>query len=177
MGARLRVCNNQKKLAWHKIAWYFLPDTKSKIKGQAIMKLTVCKKICAECPFSKSSPKGWLGSHSLQGVLDAQQDEKLFSCHLQRKEGMTIDDIECGDVKICRGFLVSASKSDITFGQNPETGKELRKLQAMVESEAKEDKNTILSRQEFEEHHGRPALSRILNIPQDELDRRRGYRR
>jgi hypothetical protein len=130
-----------------------------------------------ECPFSKSSPKGWLGSHSLQGVLNAQQEGKLFSCHLQRKDGMTVEDIESGEVKICRGFLVSASKSDITFGQNPETGEALRKLQALVESEDKEDKNTILSREEFEEHHGRPALSRILNIPQEVIDRRLGYRR
>jgi hypothetical protein len=141
------------------------------------MNLTVCKKICMECPFSKASPKGWLGSHSLQGVLDAQQEGKLFSCHLQRKDGMTIDDIKSGEVKICRGFLVSASKSDITFGQNPESGKALRELQALVESEGKEDKDAILSREEFEEHHGRPALSRILNIPQDVLDRRLGLRR
>jgi len=118
-----------------------------------------------------------LGSHSLEGVLAAQQEEKLFSCHLQRKDGMTNSDIECGEVKICRGFLVSASKSDITFGQNAQTGKELRKLQAMVESEAKEDKGTILSQQEFEAHHGRPSLSRLLNISQDEIDRRLGHRR
>jgi hypothetical protein len=141
------------------------------------MNLTVCKKICTECPFSKSSLKGWLGSHSLEGVLAAQQDEKLFSCHLQRKDGMTNDDIECGEVKICRGFLVSASKSDIMFGQNPETGKELGRLQALVEREAKEEKRAILSRQEFEEHHGRPSLSRLLNLTQDEIGRRLGYRR
>jgi len=109
--------------------------------------------------------------------LAAQQEEKLFSCHLQRKDGMTNGDVECGEVKICRGFLVSASKSDITFGQNPETGKELGKLQAMVESEAKEDRGTILSRREFEEHHGRPSLSRLLNLAQDEIDRRLGHRR
>ncbi len=138
------------------------------------MNLTVCKKICLECPFSKASPKGWLGDHSLEGVLIAQQEGKLFSCHLQRKEGMTNDDIENGDVKICRGYLVSASKSDITFGLDPETGKTLGELQTLVASEGLEDKDTILSRQEFEEHHGQPDLSRILNIPQEELDRRRG---
>jgi hypothetical protein len=119
--------------------------------------------------------KGWLGSHSLEAVLAAQKDEKLFSCHLQRKDGMTNGDIECGGAKVCRGFLVSASKSDITFGQNPATGKELGKLQAMVEREAKEDKHAILSRQEFEEHHGRPSLSRLQNIAQGEIDRRLGH--
>ncbi len=114
-----------------------------------MMNLTVCIKICKECPFSKSSPKRWLGSHSLQGILEAQQEGKLFSCHLQRVDGMTNHDIECGDVKICRGYLVSASKSDIKFGNNPETGNELTKLQELVESEGKEDKSEILSRQEF----------------------------
>lgn len=140
------------------------------------MNLTVCIKICKECPFSKSSPKRWLGSHSLQGVLAAQQEGKLFSCHLQRVDGMTNHDIERGDVKICRGYLVSASKSDLKFGNNPETGAELTRLQELVEREGKEDKNEILSSQEFEEHHGEPDLSRILDIPRDVLNRRRGYR-
>jgi hypothetical protein len=117
-----------------------------------------------------------LGSHSLQGVLAAQQEGKMFSCHLQRFDGMTNHDIERGDVKICRGYLVSASKSDINFADIPETGAELARLQELVDSEGKEDKNEILSRQEFEEHHGEPDLSRILDIPQDVLDRRRGYR-
>lgn len=89
---------------------------------------------------------------------------------------MTNHDIECGDVKICRGYLVSASKSGIKFGSNPETGSELTRLQELVEIEAKEDKREILSGQEFEEHHGKPNLSRILDITQDVLDRRRGYR-
>lgn len=140
------------------------------------MNLTVCIKICKECPFSKSSPQRWLGSHSLQGILETQQEGKLFSCHLQRTDGMTNHDIECGDVKICRGYLVSASKSGIKFGSNPETGSELTRLQELVEIEAKEDKREILSGQEFEEHHGKPNLSRILDITQDVLDRRRGYR-
>jgi len=25
------------------------------------MELTICSKLCNECPFSASSPKGWLG--------------------------------------------------------------------------------------------------------------------
>lgn len=138
------------------------------------MALTACIKICTECPFSKTSPKGWLGDHSLGGILSAQQDEKLFSCHLQRKEGMTNDDIKSGDVKICRGYLVSASKSGITFGQNPETGQALGALQALVNAEAREDKDTILSGQEFEEHHGQPNVSRILGIPEEVLKKRQG---
>ncbi|TCK18240.1 hypothetical protein DFR30_1515 [Thiogranum longum] len=139
------------------------------------MNLTVCKKICTECPFSKSSLRGWLGSHTLEGVLDAQQQEKLFSCHLQRKDGMTVDDIEQGDVKICRGFLVSASRSGITYGQDSETGSALGKLQQLVASEGMENTDTILSREEFEAHHGSLKLSRKINLPQDVLNRRLGY--
>ncbi len=141
------------------------------------MKLTVCKKICNECPFSKSAIKGWLGQHSLQGILDAQLDEKLFSCHLQRKEGMTNTDIESGEIKICRGYLVSSSKSDITFGNNPETGGALEKLQQLVASENREDRDSILSRQEFERHHGQPAIPEPILPSKDELHRRLGYRR
>jgi len=49
------------------------------------MNLTVCSKLCSECPFSEASPKGWLGFHTLDGVLEAQKKEKLFSCHWQEK--------------------------------------------------------------------------------------------
>lgn len=64
------------------------------IDGVYTMNLTVCTRICKECPFSKSSPKGWLGFHTLESVLAVQQEAGLFSCHLLRKEGMRRDEIE-----------------------------------------------------------------------------------
>ncbi len=140
------------------------------------MKLTVCSKLCSECPFSKASPKGWLGFHTLDGVLEAQQREELFSCHLARKDEMTSGNIESGEVKICRGYIASATKSGINFGQNYKNGRELKRLQALITKEAKEDGNIILSRDEFKEHHGRQTVSPKRSLSQEEFLRRQGYR-
>ncbi len=139
------------------------------------MNLTVCSKLCSECPFSTNSPKGWLGYHSLDGVLAAQNNEKLFSCHLARKENMTSDNIESGQIKICRGYIASATKSGITFGENDVNGPELQRLQQMIISEDKEDHNIILSQEEFQVHHGEPELSEILSLSKEEMLRRQGY--
>ena len=141
------------------------------------MKLNVCAKLCKECPFSANSPKGWLGSHSLRGVLDAQNDEKLFSCHLARREDMSAEEIASGQVKICRGFVASASKSGITFGENEVNGPELQRLQKLIADEDKEDPNIILSQEEFVVHHARarPDLTKIVGISKEELLRRQGF--
>ncbi len=140
------------------------------------MKLNVCSKLCKECPFSANSPKGWLGSHSLGGVLAAQNDEKLFSCHLARKENMTGEEIEAGQVKICRGYVASATKSGIVFGEDEVNGPELRRLQDLIASEDKEEPSIILSQEEFVVHHARarPDLTKILKISKEELLRRQG---
>lgn len=138
------------------------------------MNLTMCKTLCNECPFSTSSPKGWLGPHTLDGMLDAQQNGTLFSCHMLRKQDMKIGNIECGEVRICRGFIASAIKSGFTFGQGSEAEKALGSLQDQVKREAKENVDVILSRQEFEAHHGGHRPDRKL--PKQDLYRRLGYR-
>lgn len=141
------------------------------------MKLTVCSKLCNECPFSQASPKGWLGFHTLDGIIKAQQKEELFSCHLARKDGMTSDNIESGEIKICRGYIASSTKSGITFGENQKNGHELRKLQIQIAVEGKEEENIILSKDEFKEHHGNHhAISSKISISKEELKQRQGYR-
>ncbi len=42
-------------------------------------------------------------------------------------------------------------------------------------AEDKEDKNIILSQDEFKEHHGEPGILSILNISHEEYLRRQGY--
>ena len=134
------------------------------------MNLTICKALCNECPFSTSSKQGWLGPHSLDGMLDAQLNGTLFSCHLLRTEDMRTEDIETGKVRVCRGFIASATKSGIRFGQASAAGRALADLQSQVACEAKEDPNSILSRQEFEQYHGG-------NRPERKLSRQERYRR
>ena len=140
------------------------------------MKLTVCSKLCKECPFSKNARRGWLGSHTLKGVLIAQQEEELFSCHMARKEGMSSENIESGEIKICRGYVASATKSGITFGKSYKNGSELKRLQELIIEEALEDTDIILSRLEFAQHHGQAADSPELSLSQEVLKKRRGFR-
>ena len=118
------------------------------------MNLRVCRTVCKECPFSKRSPKGWLGGLSAQETLDAMQYETLFSCHLHREEDteQNLKNIENGTHPICRGFLISATKSCKLFGQNPETGKALFELQSNLIITEK-DKEDTLTRWDFLNYH------------------------
>jgi hypothetical protein len=138
------------------------------------MDLTICKRLCNECPFSQNAPKGWLGPHSLDDVLKTQQEGKLFSCHLLRKEEMKKENIESGEVRICRGFIASATKSGIIFGHNSETHRALSELQKLVTEEAKESNESVLSSEEFAEHHGPEIPQR--NLPKDSFYQRLGYK-
>ncbi len=118
------------------------------------MKLNVCKKLCNECPFSKNSLNGWLGGATVQETLDAMQNEMLFSCHKTRGEDIhqNLSDIVHGKQPICRGFILSAKKSCKMFGQTPINGQALLKLQNEIEL-TDEDRENILTRWEFKEHH------------------------
>lgn len=117
------------------------------------MNLTMCKKICKECPFDKKSPQGWLGPHEPEDIVEGINLEILFPCHMhinEENEESTNELIESGKIPICRGFLASASKSFKMFGGNPSTGSELRKLQKEI---TEEDKNQVLNKWEFLKHH------------------------
>ncbi len=134
------------------------------------MNLTICKKICGECPFIASSPKGWLGPHTLDEVVSTQQRGGLFSCHMLRKEEMGMQDIKSGAIRMCRGYIASATKSGIIFSDDSEEGKELQSLQVLVDEEAREDNETILSTQEFKIHHGK-------SLPQEDIAKQAIYER
>lgn len=119
------------------------------------MTLTVCKKICNQCPFSKNSAPGWLGGEiDAQQTLDIMQHEAMFPCHKQRLEDVeeTHDGVMSGKIPICRGFMVSARASCKMFGSGGEFGAALLKLQQSMEI-TKEEKDAVLKRWEFLEHH------------------------
>lgn len=114
--------------------------------------LKICPKICKECPFSNKSSSGWLGPWKVEEIMDFQQFEGLFGCHLHLTddEEENCRKIEVGEIPICRGYIASADKSCKVFGQNPITGKSLYKLQEQI---TEEDKESVLSRPEFRKHH------------------------
>lgn len=109
----------------------------------------VCKKICNECPFSKDSMKGWLGPHSIEELMDYIQFEYPFSCHKTRDDETTDIAIAAGDYPVCRGFVAAASKSFKLFGTT-EAGRQMRLFQDQITPEEKE---MVLSKWEFREHH------------------------
>ncbi len=115
---------------------------------------TICKQVCNDCPFGKKSTKGWLGPYSVKEIQDAIQFEYLFGCHKQLGDDPSENrkKIESGEINMCRGFMLSAEKSCKLFGQNPNTGKELRELQDNLNPTKKELENT-LSKWEFAKHH------------------------
>jgi len=140
------------------------------------MELTICSKLCNECPFSASAPKGWLGPHSLADVVRTQDNQALFSCHLARKTDMTESDMLSGAIKICRGYIACATKSGITFDNGTDIAEGLKKLQDLVIEENKETPEEILSKEEFVNHHNRTFIENELDLSADEYNRRRGFK-
>lgn len=116
------------------------------------MKLTICKKICKECPFRKDSVKGYLDYHQPDDVLNDMNRDIPFSCHLQRKDDpdQNLEELENGTQNVCRGFVATASKSCKQFGQHPYYGQEMRKIQNEI-TEA--DKDLVMNKWDWLKHH------------------------
>lgn len=65
------------------------------------------KNPCAECPFKKTSFKGWLGGLTAQETNDAVLNEADFACHMTRKK-------QNAQMSRCKGsqlFLIHHCKS------------------------------------------------------------------
>lgn len=125
------------------------------------MELNVCNKVCKECPFRKKSLQGWLGSHTVDEILNSQQFEGLFSCHMQRGDDVKENErkILSGEQDICRGYILSASLSCKLFGQNPNTGAELLRLQREnpLTDQNRED---LMDRWDFDKHHRKYEINK-----------------
>lgn len=78
--------------------------------------MSVCEKICNECPFSKKSISGWLGGYEVEDFINFQRNEISFPCHkMMPKNDLTqleVDKaIKNGEMKLCRGYVESVIKS------------------------------------------------------------------
>lgn len=121
------------------------------------MNLTICAKICRECPFSKNAIRGYLDYHTPEEILDAMNRDLPFSCHMQRGDDpeKNMKELLAGKQKVCRGFVAAASKSCKRFGQHPYYGKEMRKLQELITDQ---DKEEVLTKWQWTEYHKIPNL-------------------
>lgn len=116
------------------------------------MKLTICKKMCGECPFLKDSAQGYLDYHDPQEILDDMNRDIPFSCHLQRADDpqLNAEELENGNQNVCRGYVATASKSAKLFGQHPFYGKQMRGLQDTITAA---DKDQVLNKWDWLKYH------------------------
>jgi hypothetical protein len=97
------------------------------------------KKACAECPFRRTSMKGYLGPwESPQALIQQAFSEGGFACHMTVGEG--------GNeyrYRVCAGSLVCANKSVKLYRD-----RNLQRLQSQAE-----DSGDIMGAREFCEYH------------------------
>lgn len=93
------------------------------------------KKPCAECPFLKTSAKGYFGPNSPEMYFESAHSEAGVECHqtLGKKESHA-----------CAGALIHTNLACKRY-RSPE-------LQAMQDAVGKSDK--VLNYKEFWAHHG-----------------------
>lgn len=116
-------------------------------------RLSICAKVCKECPFRKDSVKGWLGDLTPEEMLEHIFHERVFSCHMTRGEDEENNFLQIvqGKQPICRGFIISATKSAKRFGKMT-MGRALGALQDSIDITATE-REEIMTAWEFKEHH------------------------
>ncbi len=116
--------------------------------------LSVCAKVCKECPFKRGSLKGWLGGLSIEETLEHMNKERFFSCHMTRGEDTEENFIQIiqGKQPICRGFMISAQKSAKLFGNGLTASRALKALQENIDV-TEEEKDEVMTAWEFRKYH------------------------
>lgn len=118
--------------------------------------MSVCKKICNECPFSNKSLNGWLGGYSIEDVISFQRNETSFPCHKMMSENnisqaQADKAIKNGTMKLCRGYVESMVKSC----KSPFGNKLL--VQAIAEVKAEGLSEDSMAIWDFKKHHEKLA--------------------
>jgi len=101
-----------------------------------------CKKPCPECPFTKTSAKGWLGPWTPETIHRQVMDEGDLACHMT----VTEDDVDNDKVRRCVGSVLYMNK-----GCKKARDPDLAKAQAELKGA---DMSNILNPIEFFKHHG-----------------------
>lgn len=96
---------------------------------------------CSECPFKKTSARGWLGgltaTETYHGVMTQEMD---FACHKTRSKRSP------DDMSRCRGSLLFLKKNCKLPRYNAELGKAVASLKNA-------DTDSILLGHDFIKHH------------------------
>jgi hypothetical protein len=119
------------------------------------------KSPCSECPFRKTSIRGWLGPDDEKQVLSKVHGEGGYPCHMDLTKAPVITKgpnagyLDTSDTQQCAGAIIHANLSHKCY-RDPE----LRAHQDRLEGCAHE--KDVLNLREFLEHHKSA-------IPQDKL--------
>ena len=101
--------------------------------------MRAANKACKECPFRRTSLKGWLGPwKSAREIREQAFSEAGLACHMQLHKSH-----EVGGAPVCTGALVCANKSAKLYRDE-----DLRKLAAQAV-----DDPDVMDAHEFEEYH------------------------
>jgi hypothetical protein len=68
------------------------------------------KKPCAECPFKRTSMRGYLGADDVEHFYDRFKHDQVMECHLtvdyDREDKTYLEQIADGEVSYCAGALI-----------------------------------------------------------------------
>ncbi len=107
-----------------------------------------CKKPCNECPFMKTSAKGWLGEHEAGDFIEFMNAEVSFPCHLKNDGGLSFDEIEQkideGEMVLCSGYVQFMKKACKLPFRNQQLVEALKGVEVV---------DGIMTMPEFIKHH------------------------
>lgn len=118
--------------------------------------MSVCKKVCNECPFSNKSLSGWLGGYEVEDLISFQREETSFPCHKMMtdsdlSQSQADKAIKNGGMKLCRGYVESIIKSC----KSPFMNKTL--VQAIAEVKAEGLSEDSMAIWDVKKHHEKLA--------------------
>ena len=85
--------------------------------------MKVCSKPCKDCPWRKTSAKGWLGGQDIYVFTSTLNMGKPLPCHNTHDKDVSFEQIENSkNIKHCRGSLITMNNS-FMVSKNPDVQK------------------------------------------------------
>jgi rubrerythrin len=116
-----------------------------------------CKKPCIDCPWRKTSLKGWLGDQDPQLFTDIIKSGSKLPCHKTQKKKMNLNELDNDDkILHCTGALITM-KNNCLRSRNPKIAK--------LQNNISQDDNFFKNLNDFEKYHSNPfySLEEFLN--------------
>lgn len=104
-----------------------------------------CKKPCPDCPWRKTSLKGWLGDQEPELFTDIIKSGSKLPCHKTQSKSMNLNELDKDDsVLHCTGALITM-KNNCIRSRNPDIAK--------LQDKLKQDDEFFSKLSDFEKYH------------------------